>query len=412
MLAFEERFARRGRAGRFGLCVFGATLSLGCSSTPSQSVGTTQSAVRQTSCADSGAIGQSGLALKELVTLPNLAPGGKFTYDIGAIDTRAHRYYLADRTNKSLDILDTRTFALTQVGGFTGQGASNDVSGPDGVVVVGSGLVYVGDVNAVKVVDPVAATVVTTITTGTAGLRTDEGCYDPEDGIVMFANPADSPPYATFLSTATNTVIATLPFPGSSGLEACVFDRLTRRFFINNDGTTANPNGELDEIRVDSVLAKAPAVSASHSLGVCGPAGIALAWDLELVVGCDAPAGSQQVTLLVDPFTGSTRTTVTQVGGEDEVAFDPHLNRFYTASRDMTANGISQTGQTGATFTPVLGIIDALTGAFIASIPTGKGSHSVAVDERTGYVYVPVPPTATAPGGVQVYAPVECDDDR
>jgi hypothetical protein len=374
-------------------------------------VGVTQNALRQPSCADSGAIGQSGLALKQLVALPNLAPGGKFTYDIGAVDTRAHRYYLADRTNKSLDIVDTRTFAVTQVGGFTGQGASNDVSGPDGVVVIDNGLVYVGDVDTVKVVDPVAATIVTTITTGTAGFRTDEGCYDPDDGIVMFANPADSPPYATFLSTATNTVIATLPFAGASGLEACVFDRLTRRFFINNDGTTANPNGELDVIPVQSVLAGAPDVSARSSLGVCGPSGIALAFDLELVVGCDAPAGNQQATLLVNPFTGSILTTVTQVGGEDQVAFDPHLNRFYTASRDMTANGISQTGQTGATFTPVLGIIDAFSGAFIASIPTGKGSHSVAVDERTGDVFVPVPPTATAPGGVQVYAPVECDDD-
>ncbi len=93
---------------------------------------------------------------------------------------------------------------VAQIGGFTGQKANNDISGPDGVVAIpGTDIVYVGDVNTVKVVDVGARSIVTTITTGSAGFRTDEGCYDPDDNIMMFANPADIPPYATFISTET-----------------------------------------------------------------------------------------------------------------------------------------------------------------------------------------------------------------
>jgi len=108
------------------------------------------------------------ISAQGVVALPNLLPGGKFTYDIGVTDAAARRYYLADRTNSSLDILDLNTMAVRQVGGFVGQKASNDNSGPDGVVFVPGASVYVGDVNVVKVVDPVAGTVTKTITTGTA----------------------------------------------------------------------------------------------------------------------------------------------------------------------------------------------------------------------------------------------------
>jgi hypothetical protein len=341
---------------------------------------------------------------KNFVAIPGLPAGGKFTYDIGIADAAARRYYLADRTNKSLDIINLDTFAVSQVFGFTGQFASNDNSGPDGVVFVPGASVYVGDVNVVKVVDPVAGAVTQTIATGTAGFRTDEGCYDPDDKVIMFANPADSPPYATFISTTTNTVVAKLNFT-ATGLEQCVYDPAQKKFFINNDGTPANPHGELDGITAASVVAGTPAIATVYPEGNCGPAGLALGPNETFLVGCDTPAGSPQETLLVNATTGAIVTTITQVGGEDEVAYDSKINRYYTASRDWTSNGISVTGLVGAKFTPVLGIIDAATNTWIANLPTGSGSHSVATDSATGHIIVPEPPTATAPGGVQVFGP-------
>jgi hypothetical protein len=345
------------------------------------------------------------LSFKQLIALPNLAPGGSFSFDIGAVDTASHRYFLADRTNKALDIVDTTTFAVRQVAGFTGVKSSNDTSGPDGVVAVPGGSVYVGDVNAVKVVDPTAGSIVATITTGAAGFRSDEGCYDPDDHLVMFANPADSPPYATWISTTTNTIKATHNFVGSGGLEQCQYDPGTKSFFINNDATAANPHGELDVIPAATVVAGAPVVSAAYSEGTCGATGLALGPNENLLVGCDAPAGSPQITLVMSATTGAVVKTITQVGGEDQVAYDATRNRYYTASRDWTASGISVTGNTGAAFTPVLGVIDAATNTWIMNLPTGSNAHSVAVDSTTGNVFVPVPPTATSNGGLQLFGP-------
>jgi hypothetical protein len=348
------------------------------------------------------------ISAKQFIVLPGLPAGGKFTYDIGIVDPAARRYYLADRTNSSLDIIDLNTFAVRQVtGGFTGQKASNDQSGPDGVVFVPGGSVYVGDVNVVKAVDPVAGAVTATIATGTGGFRTDEGCFDPDDKLIMFANPADSPPYATFISTTTNAVVAKLLFTGSIGLEQCVYDPGTKKFFINNDGTPTNPHGELDTIVASTAAAGAPVIAQAFPEGTCGPAGLALGPNENLLVGCDAPAGSPQITLIVSATSGAIVKTITQVGGEDEVAYDPKLNAYYTASRDWTANGISVTGQAGAAFTPVLGIIDAGTNTWIKNLPTGVGAHSVAADIATGNLFVPFPPTATAggAGGVQLFGP-------
>ena len=137
-----------------------------------------------------------------------------------------------------------------------------------------------------------------------------------------------------------------------------------------------------------------------YPLGNCGPTGMALGPNEQLVIGCDAPAGSPQITLIMNAVTGAKVATITQVGGSDQVAYDPKLNRYYTASRNMTVDGIS-----GSTITPVLGIISASTNTWIANIPTVTNSHSVAVDPSTGYVFVPIAPTSTAIGSVQVYGP-------
>jgi hypothetical protein len=338
-----------------------------------------------------------------VVALPNLAPGGKFTYDIGVTDAAARRYYIADRTNSSLDIMDLNTMAIRQVGGFVGQKASNDNSGPDGVVFVPGGSVYVGDVNVVKVVDPVAGVVTATIPTGTTGVRTDEGCYDPDDKLIAFANPADSPPYVSFISTTTNTVVAKLLFPGSIGLEQCVYDPAQKRFFINNDGTPTNAHGEMDSWLASTVVAGTPAIDKVFPEGNCAPTGMALGPNENLVVGCDTPAGTQQETLIMSATTGAIVATITQVGGSDEVAYDPKLNHYLTGSRNMTASGISQTGLATGKFTPVLGVIDAATNTWVGNFTTGSGAHSVSADSATGHVFVPVPPTATAAGGILVF---------
>jgi hypothetical protein len=329
-----------------------------------------------------------------------------FSFGDAAADVTARRYYLADRTNAALDIVDLDTFAVRRItGGFTGAKTNTQAEGPNGVVAVPNGSVYVSDVNGVKVVDPVAGAVTKSIVTDTAGLETGSGCYDSDDKLIMFANPYDATPYVSFVSPGTNSVVATLQFPGSSGLGACVYDTGTKEFFINNVGSATNPNGELDSIIALDAAAGIPSIAEAYSEGTCGPNGIALGPNEHLAIGCDVPSGSKQVTLVMSATSGAILTTITKVGGSSEVAYDASSNRYYTASEDWTANGTSQTGKSNPSFTPVLGIIDAASDDWLANIPTGPGAHALAVDSSNGKILVPVAPSTTAPGGIEVYGP-------
>src|SRR5260370_35697796 len=83
----------------------------------------------------------------------NVQPGGAFTsFDISFFDPVTRNDYVADRSNASVDIFSGASLSfLGRATGFTGQGATTSVSGPDGVLTVTSGGVttlYAGDGNS------------------------------------------------------------------------------------------------------------------------------------------------------------------------------------------------------------------------------------------------------------------------
>ncbi|WP_042259597.1 hypothetical protein [Paraburkholderia heleia] len=335
------------------------------------------------------------------ITVPNTTSPA-FSFDISYVE--AGRYYLADRNNKSVDVVDTRTKALlAQIpGNFTGAGASTDASGPDGIVgVTGTNTLYVGDVDSVKIVDTSAMQTVKTIPISTSGSRVDEGCYDPDDHLIMFASPGDTPPYVTFISTTTQAVVNRLVFNGSSGLEACVYDPASKNFLINNDGTAANPDGELDVITASSVTSGAPAVSKSFPLGKCGPAGIALGPNSDVLIGCDPSAGDPLITLILDRNTGAQLASV-PFGGVDQVAYDPASNRYFLPARHYVTSGTAASSG----FTPTMGVIDGATRKLIYTVAVGTGAHSVGIDGGLGEVFVPYQPGSAAfpNGGISVFS--------
>jgi len=59
------------------------------------------------------------------------------------------------------------------------------------------------------------------------------------DGIVAFANNANTPPFITFISTSTNEVLAHYVFVGADGIEQSQYDPKTKLFFVNVVGTPA-----------------------------------------------------------------------------------------------------------------------------------------------------------------------------
>ena len=101
--------------------------------------------------------------------MPN-ASSPPFSFDIGYVE--AGKYFLTDRNNKAVDVVDTKSNTLiAQIPGpFIGAGATTNESGPDGIVgITGTNTIYAGDVDSVKVIDTAAQKTVNTITISNSG---------------------------------------------------------------------------------------------------------------------------------------------------------------------------------------------------------------------------------------------------
>jgi DNA-binding beta-propeller fold protein YncE len=375
-----------------------------------------------------GSSGNTNHDIKSIIAVPNVGIGTNFSFDISAVDSAKGRMYFTDRNNKSVDVIDTKTntFLKQITGGFHGVGADNAHSGPDGLnLIPGTNFIYVGDVNSVKIIDTTSDTVVNTIAIGgSSGLRADEGCYDPDDKLFMIASPEESPPFATVIDTVTQKIIATVLFtdPGtgptgraSDGLEACVYDHAMASFLINNDGSTANPHGEVDVIPATFVLAGTPAAPVTLTLpvptaasgikifplGNCDPTGLDLGPGTDMAVSCrEGTAGVKLSVLIMNRTNGAVLANL-NAGGGDQIAYDSASNRYYLAASRWTSSGLSS-GPAGCTAaspcTPTLQVIDATSRTVVKSIATGNNAHSVAVDPTTQQVFLPAS-SATAPAG-------------
>ena len=369
------------------------------------------------------------------IAIPNIGSSSNFSFDLGDVDSARALYVFTDRNNKSVDVIDIRTGTLLrQVGGFAGcdtgptcAGANNDKSGPDGInFIPGTNFIYVGDVNAVRIIDTNSWTVVKTINIGGhSGLRADEGCYDPDHNLYMIASPGESPPFATFIDTVTQKVIVTLLFtdpgtgpsgPPSAGLEACVYDHATASFYVNNDGSSANPRGEVDVIPAAAILAAgspaAPVVTSLPAItpgsgwkvfpeGNCDPTGIALGPNSDLAVSCRQGVFDEPLTMeFFNKVTGAMIATI-NAGGGDQLWYDPTLNRYFLAASRWTQSGRSSgpaCGGANAPCVPTLFIIDATIHQVVTSLFTGNNAHSVAFDAASRQVFMPYS-SAAAPAG-------------
>src|SRR6266852_5445120 len=169
--------------------------------------------------------------------------GGKlYSFDISWVDQHSRTYYLADRSNAAVDIVDTRTGTLRaqlQAGfkGFTGAGGT---SGPNGVTTGGHCL-FVTDAPSRVVsfnTSSFPPTFVNAVSTASGDLtRADELAYDPHDGVILAINNADSPPFGTFIKVDRLTCGLTQPTAPPPGVAA------SDRILFNTAGGVDAQNG-------------------------------------------------------------------------------------------------------------------------------------------------------------------------
>jgi hypothetical protein len=286
---------------------------------------------------------------------------------------------------------------------FAGVGVDSAHSGPNGNIIAGDQL-WAGDFpSTVRVFDLrtglSSPTQIAAINTGGA-LRADEMDYDPQDGIVAVTNGdvvagGGNPQFVSLISTRTLTIKQKVVFDGSNGtpdasqggIGSVLYDSRTGKFLVSipqvgSDATTGAV-AEMDP-RTGAIT------QVFSGINNCLAAGMAQGPGDNVLIGCDPgfpapdPATFAPRTYVINGRTGAIVATITQVGGEDEVWYNPGDHHYYTGSRDFF------TSPTATTATPVLGVIDADTNQWIENIPTGTNAHSVAADSHNNHIFVPL----------------------
>jgi DNA-binding beta-propeller fold protein YncE len=219
-----------------------------------------------------------GLRQIALITGPDIPPAGLWAFDISYVDDQSQTYYLADASNASVDLIDTRTNRLIgQIGGFRGFAGSRDTQGPVGVLVDDLGQLWASDGDStVKVIDLTSRAIVGKLVFDSAG----------------------------------------------GGLEAPVFDAQTHRFYLFVPANKQEPGGAVAV--VDSLTQR---LVGEYPLPACDPSGIALDPSTQdLLLGCSGHP------VIISALNGQVVATILQTSGCDEVWYNRGDQRFYLAA--------------------------------------------------------------------------------
>ncbi len=290
------------------------------------------------------------------------------SFDISWWDRTTGLYFLADRSNAALDVIDT-TGAYTgtpdtlygQIGGagvgFAGDTGSTGTSGPNGVTVAPSiPCIFAGDTASTgggRVVsfnyNVSFTTVASSVNTG-GKFRADEMSFDPKDNLLAAVNNADTPPFLTLLSVNPSTCALAIVkqtilntangVNATNGAEQSVWMGPSAafpagKFFlsipeVDGDGSGAFPKGAVAQINTSGII------EGLYQVNYCQPAGLATGPNGDLLVGCNSvfdtsatPISTNHKCTAVVPSpnppgsAGSPATCLNGISGAQEVICNP-----------------------------------------------------------------------------------------
>jgi hypothetical protein len=399
-----------------------------------------------------GNVAGAGGAVRLLKTVPipgtsaNATNGKLYSFDISFVDPSTQTYYLADRSNVAVDVVDANTAVLIgQISvspPFAGVVPAPDClaaggfncSGPNGVVAAYPWLFVTDGGSRVVNIDLRTGQIAPggdVLTAASNPNRADELAYDPDIGLLLVINNADTPPFGTLIKVdKTSGQLAygrKIPLPfATNGAEQPVWNPEIHKFYLSIPQIGANAqDGAV--VRIDPYTAT---VDAMYPVQFCGPSGLTLGPDQQLLVGCNtvfdtaghlwSPTGNVTAApkdVILDLKTGST-TDVPGVGAGDEVWFNSGDGNYYATGSGSPFRPIDVVpspplSQTAQGSTP-LGVIDAADRNLTQLIPTfnvpavGTGNnstehpagtaHSVAANAANNYVFVPLAANNAFPG--------------
>jgi len=371
---------------------------------------------------------------------------GMYAFDISFVDQSNQTYYLADRSNAAVDVVNAKTGAfvtqITASPAFAGVKLSgtppvvnNNISGPDGVTTdeIGTCL-FAGDGPSRLLSFKIpSGTQVSDVTTG-GTTRVDEMAFDPKDRLLLVVNNAETPPFATIYSVSSTCVLSApkkLVFDTAHGVNATngaeqpAWDPGTQRFYVSIpsiSGTTMTPGTVGGLARINPLTAT---VDGLFAVPYCSPAGLSLnPTNQTFLMGCGTVFDTALApwfgadTNSANPYqviidTNGVFASVNGIGSSDEVWYNSGDNHWYTGSQNTpysphavasTAGALSTTDQGAA----LLGVIDGTTQLLDQIVPTfdvpgvtpflgpppghpSGSAHSVAANAANNHVFVPLP---------------------
>ena len=375
---------------------------------------------------------QAAVRLIKIIPVPVRAgntTGGLFSFDISWVDQATQTYYLADRSNRAVDIVDADhgTFlgqlaATPPFAGISPPGFSTATAGPNGVVTGGHCLFVTDAPSRVVSFDTrtFPPTQVSDVHTATpTANRADELAFDPRDNVLLVINNADTPPFGTLITvdpascflhppTPTNKITfnAANGVDAQDGAEQPVFHPRTGKFFLSIPviGSNVKDGGV---IRIDP---KTGAIEHTFPIEFCSPAGLTVGPQDDLLIGCNRvfdtagnvwdPNGTVTAApkdVILDVKNGKAKD-VLGVGAGDEVWFNGGDGNYYATGSGSPFRPLPAATAKGAT---PLGVINADDGKLIQSVPTynvpavagvrpAATSHSVAANAANNMVLVPL----------------------
>jgi hypothetical protein len=251
--------------------------------------------------------------------------------------------------------------------------------------------------------------------------------FSPLTGQVLAANNAETPAFGNLFSTTggghlpvtlTTTPGVGIQVPASQGgiaaggMEQPAWNPSTTvnggpSFWVSipqlGIGGATDPGG-ISQISPNGTVLQTISfnpqlLNGSISSAGCGPSGLAVATNGNMLVGCNTPGPSQAI--LVDK-NGNFLAAVGkgQLGGTDELWYDPTTNKFYVTG-----------GPGGATpGTRFFDVVD-VNGNVLQTVtlPTTTSAHSITVDPFNGDVWVALSAngnTFCPSGCIAVFTPV------
>ena len=316
-------------------------------------------------------------------------PGDPIT-DIGimAIDQTTGLGYLADKTNKSVVVFDTKSDKfVSRVPGFMGRTKDGDVAGPNGVAVV-KDKVWISDGDStIKLIDMKTGKVTGAFSTG-GKKRANGMAYAEKIGVVIVANSNDDPPYLSFISAEPEPkILGKVEIPESGeNLERSVYHEPSGMFYTVIPVSKADPTKGL----MAQTDPKSGKLVKMHELP-CHPHSLALASDSTIFLGCSSvhgpspkPGGDMAI---FDIATGKVESVLSGFGGNGGSTVNAKLGQYYHST-------------TGGE----LMVVDTKTKQGVQKVKTSKGARSLAVGPNHRIYVATTDKDAACRGCILVFA--------